>query len=200
MKGKKKDRRRGHQFVDHYSSSLSYGRKKRGRIRYLDWVAELYGYADADIEERTLEGSAGSKESLERAELINREVRKALERLPPVEKRFVELFYFEFRSYQEIARILNKRIHKLETFHQRALGKLRILLTDFVKEQFKFELPQKTDCMICNSPFRRELEELIRSKKEEETYSRLIKIFRQKYGICVKTPQTIIGHKKKHMV
>jgi RNA polymerase sigma factor (sigma-70 family) len=200
VKGKKEDRRRGHHFVDHYSSSLSYGRKKRGRIRYLDWVAELYGYADADIEERTLEGSADSKESLERAELINREVRKALDRLPPVEKRFVELFYFEFRSYQEIARILNKRIHKLETFHQRALGKLRILLTDFVREQFKFELPKETNCVICNSPFRRELDELIRGKKEEETYSRLIRIFRQRYGINVKTPQTIIGHKKKHMV
>ena len=200
MKEGKKDRRRGHHFVDHYSSSLSYGRKKRSRIRYLDWAAELYGYADADIEQKILQSSAESKESLERAESISREVREAVEKLAPKERQFVELFYFESMTYQEIAGILKKKTYKLERLHQRALGKLRILLTDFVKEQFEFEIPQETACVICSSPFRGELDELIRSKKEEETYSRLIRIFKQKYGIDVKTPQVIIGHKKKHMV
>lgn len=200
MKDKKEDRRRGHQFVDHYNSSLSYGRKKRGRIRYLNRVVELCGRLDQEIEQRILGGCSQSKERSAREELIGGEVRKAVQKLSPTERMFVELFYFEFRSYREIAGIMKKKTYKLERLHQRALGKLRIVLSDFVKEQFKFELPQKTDCLICNSRFREELDELIRSKKDEETYARLIKTFRQNYGIKVKTPQTIIGHERKHMV
>jgi RNA polymerase sigma factor (sigma-70 family) len=200
VKGKKKDRRRGHEFVDHYSSSLSYGRKKRGRIRYLGWLTELCGRLDQEIEQRILGSSVDSEEDRKRQESINREVRKAVQKLRPLERQFVELFYFDFRSYQQIAGIMKKKIYKLERLHQRALGKLRIVLSYFVKEQFKLEPLQKTDCVICNSPFRKELDELIRSKKDEETYARLIKTFRQKYGINVKTPQTIIGHRRKHMI
>ncbi|MGB7060784.1 MAG: hypothetical protein WBF13_00340 [Candidatus Zixiibacteriota bacterium] len=200
MKEKKKDRRCGHHFVDHYSSSLSYGRKKRTRIRYVNRVTELFGHLDQEIEQRILESSTPNQERSEREELIDRQVRAAVEKLLPTEKQFVELFYFQVRSYQEIAGIMKKKTHKLERLHERALGKLRILLTDFVKEQFELEIPQETACVICSSPFRGELDELIKSKKEEETYSRLIRIFKQKYGIDVKTPQVIIGHKKKHMV
>ena len=200
MKDKKKDRRRGHEFVDDYSSSLSYGRKKRTRIRYVNRITKLFGHLDQEIEQRILGSSTPNQERSEREELIDRQVRAAVERLLPTEKQFVELFYFQVRTYQEIAGIMKKKTWKLERLHERALGKLRILLTDFVKEQFEFEIPQETACVICSSPFRGELDELIRSKKEEETYSRLIRIFKQKYGIDVKTPQVIIGHKKKHMV
>ena len=46
----------------------------------------------------------------------------------------------------------------------------------------------------------KEPEELIRGKKEEETHSRLIRVFRKKHGVNVRTPQAITGHKEKHMV
>ena len=117
-----------------------------------------------------------------------------------MEKQFVRLFYFEFKSYQQIARILKKKVYKLERIHQRALDKLRIFLADFVKKRFKLNVPIDTDCIICNSPFREEMDQLIKNKKEEETYRSLIRIFTQKYGIDIRTPQVIIGHKKKHMI
>ena len=200
MKDKKKDRRRGHEFVDYYTSSLSYGRKKRTRIRYVNRVTALFGHLDQEIEQRILGSSTPNQERSEREELIDRQVRAAVEKLLPTEKQFVELFYFQVRSYQEIAGIMKKKTHKLQRLHQRALRRLRILLAGFVEKQFKLKLPKETNCVICESPFREELNELIKNKKEEETYSRLIKIFRQRYGINVKTPQTIIGHEKKHMV
>ncbi len=200
MKRKKRDRRCGDHFVDLYSCSLSYGRKKRKRIRYLDWATELYGYLDEEIEDKVFQNTSRSRESLERERSINREVRKALERLSFEEKRFIQLFYFEFRSYQQIAGILKRKVYKLERIHRRSLDKLKILLAGFVKKQFKIKVPEETDCIICKSPFKRELEKLIRNKKEEETYSRLMRVFKQKYGIDVKTPQVIIGHRRKHMV
>jgi hypothetical protein len=200
MKDKKKDRRCGDHFVDHYATSLSYGRRKRGRIHYLSWAIELYGCSDDDIGKGILRNSSGGEEENEINEAINREVRKAVEELPAAEKRFVELFYFEFKSYRQIAIILKKKVYKLERIHQRALGKLRILLTDFVKKRFRLEITEKTDCPICSSPFREELDQLIREKKEEETHKPLINILKKRYGIDIRTPQVIIGHRKKHMV
>jgi hypothetical protein len=196
MKGKSRDRRSGNHYVDHYTCSLSYHRRKRGRIRYLSWAADLYGCFDDEMQGRILQNLSGSKQD----DSINHEVRKAIAKLSPEEKQFVQFFYFEFRSYQEISNRLKKKVHKLERIHERALGKLRILLVGFVKGRFGLEVPQSTDCVICRSPFRRQLEELIKNKRKEETYSHLIRIFKEKYRIQIKTPQVIIGHKRKHMV
>jgi len=195
-----KDRRFGSHFVDHYNSSLSYARKKRKRIRFLNWATELYGCSDEKIEENILQNLSNSEEKFENDESINREVRKALEKLTPLEKQFIELFYFEFKGYPEIALVLKRKDYKLEWIHKKALDKLRILLADFVKGRFNLDVSQENDCIICQSHFRQELDELIQNKKEKETYKTLLRIFKQKYGLDVKTPQVIIGHRKKHIV
>jgi hypothetical protein len=83
---------------------------------------------------------------------------------------------------------------------------LKMLLSDYVKTRFNLSLPEETDCrinshcIICRSPFRHELDKLIKAKKKEETYKSLIGVFKQKYGLQIKAPQVIIGHKKKHMI
>jgi RNA polymerase sigma factor (sigma-70 family) len=200
MKEKSKDRRFGEHFVDYHPCSLSPRKTKGARIRCLNWIDELYGVPDRELEKRSTRDRSDRSVAPEADEWINLEVRKAVARLQPDEKRFVELFYFEFRSYQEISRKLRKRIHWLERIHNRALGKLRLLLADFVKERFGLDVPEDTDCVICRSLHRQELDRLIRLKKKEETYSRLIRVFKQRYGVDVTTPQVIIGHKKKHMV
>ena len=195
---KKKDRRFGHHFVDDYTSSLSYGRKKRNRIRYLSWAIELFGYSDPGVEgEVTAESSR---------EETDQKVREAVGKLSPLERQFIEYFYFECKSYNQIALILNKKIYKLERIHGRALTTLKMLLSDYVKTRFKLDSPEETDpkinshCVICKSSFRRQLEKLIEAKKKEETYKSLIRVFKQKYGLKIRTPQVIIGHKNKHMV
>ena len=203
---KKKDRRFGHHFVDFYNSSLSYGRKKRSRIRYSNWAAELFGQSDPEIENKVLtELSSEEKSSVVNdedpfREQTNQKVREAVEKLTPLERQFIEYFYFECKSYKEISLILNKTVRKLERIHNRALTKLKMLLSDYVKIRFKLSVPEETDCMICKSPFRRELDKLITAKKKEETYKSLMRVFKEKYGLEIKTPQVIIGHKKKHMV
>lgn len=203
---KKKDRRFGHHFVDFYNSSLSYGRKKRSRIRHLNWAAELFGYSDPEIENKILtELSSEEKSSVVDdedpfREQTNQKVREAVNKLSTLEREFIEYFYFECKSYKEISLILNKTVRKLERIHNRALTKLKMLLSDYVKTRFNLSIPEETDCMICKSPFRQELNELIQAKKEEETYKSLMGVFKEKYGLEIKTPQVIIGHKKKHMV
>jgi len=197
---KKKDRRFGHHFVDFYNSSLSYGRKKRSRIRYSNWAAELFGYSDPEIEKKGIAELSDEDKSQVVDEETNQKVREAVEKLTPLEREFIEYFYFKCKSYKEISLILNKKIHKLERVHHRALTKLKMLLSDYVKTRFKLSVPEETDCMICKSPFRQELNELIQAKKEEEIYKSLMRVFKEKYGLDIKTPQVIIGHKKNHMV
>lgn len=200
MLNDKKEARFGDRVVDNNNCSYSHGRKKRRRIRYVNWAIELYGCPDEKMEEELLWDLHASKNSSEVDETIDCEVRKAVERLSREERQFVELFYFEFKTYQEITQISKKKVFKLERIHHRAMGKLRILLAEFVKNRFQLDVPQKTDCLICSSPFRKELEELIRDKKQEETYRPLMDLFRKKYGLNIKTPQAIIGHQRKHMV
>jgi len=197
---KKKDRRFGHHFVDLYNSSLSYGREKRNRIRYLNWATELFGHLDEEIEKKTFADLSDEGNYQVVDEETNQKVREAVAKLTPLERQFVEYFYFEDKSYREISVILNKKIHKLERIHNRALTKLKMLLSNYVKTRFKLSIPEKTDCIICTSPFRQELDRVIRAKKEEETYKSLLRVFKEKYGLDIKTPQVIIGHKKKHMV
>jgi len=188
----KKDQHYGNHFDDDSNGSHSFTQKKRERIYFFDWEIELYGCLDNKLFD--------SEAIRKRKELIDRQVRKAVKKLSKEERLFIESFYFEFKSYQEIARFLKKRVYKLERIHRRALDKLRILLANFVKDRFNLEVSQKTDCVICNSPFRPELDELIKNKKKEETNARLIRIFSQRYGLEIKTPQVIISHQKRHMV
>lgn len=206
MNKKEKDRRFGHHFVDFYNSSLSYGRKKKRRTRYLNWADEIFGHSDEEKEKNYVaEQTDEDKTQIVDAEdpfreETNLKVRQAVERLSPLERQFVEYFYFEDKSYREISVLLNKGIHRLERIHRRALGKLKMLLSNYVKTRFKLNLPEQTGCIICKSPFRQELDKLIQAKKEKETYKSLIRIFKEKYGLKIKTPQVIIGHKKKHIV
>jgi len=188
----KRNQHYGNYFGDDNNYSLPLAQKKRERIYFFNWEIELYGCLDNKLFD--------SEAIRKRKELIDWQVRKAVKKLSKEKRLFIESFYFEFKSYQEIAGILKKRVYKLERIHKRALDKLRILLAHFVKDRFQLEVSQKTDCVICNSPFRPELDELIKNKKKEETNARLIRIFSQRYGLEIKTPQVIIGHQNKHMV
>jgi RNA polymerase sigma factor (sigma-70 family) len=200
MVRKKKDGRFGDHFVDFYNSTLSYGRKKRRRVRYLNWADELFARSDEEAEKKEFVCLSDEDKSQAVDEETNLRVRKAVGRLSPLERQFVEHFYFEYKSYREISVILNKSTHKLERIHHRALGKLKMLLSPYVKTRFKLRMPEETECIICKSPFRQEIDKLIQAKKEEETYKSLIRIFKGKYGLKIKTPQVIIGHKRKHMI
>ncbi len=200
MTRKRKDRRLGKHSLDHHPCIASPEERKEGRVRYLNWATELYGCLDQDLQGIIEQWGPKQDKGPATNELINLEVRNAVEKLSPDERRFVELFYFEFRSYREISRKLRKKTYKLERIHARAVEKLRILLADFVEHHFGIRAQQATDCVICTSPHRQNLEQLIRTKKKEDTYSNLIRLFKQRYGLKVKTPQTIIGHARRHMV
>jgi RNA polymerase sigma factor (sigma-70 family) len=59
-------------------------------------------------------------------------VREVVESLPPRQREFVLSFYFEGRSYTQVALRLGVTIKKAEKLHQKAKSKLRQLLEPLV--------------------------------------------------------------------
>ncbi len=200
---KKIDRRKKDHYVDFYSCSLGYQqgdsckRKKRGRIRYLNWAVEIS--SDMGIVKAGLDSDEDREKIKKDVELENN-VNKALSKLDDIERKFILYFYFDCFTYEKIGSLLKKRKDKLQRIHQSALDKLKFILKDYVEKRFRLKLDEKNDCIICQSPFRNDLDMIIQSKRKEETWKRIIKILKDKYNLKIKTPQTIIGHMKKHIL
>jgi len=201
---KKTDRRKKDHYVDFYSCSLSYQgdsckRKKRGRVRYLNWALERSGMSG--ILERGYDFDEGEdQEKIKRDQELEKRVHEALTRLDETEREFILYFYFDCFSYERIESLLKKRKDKLQRIHQRALDKLELILKDFVEKRFKLKTDDKTVCIICQNPHREELDRIILSKRKQETWKRIIKILNEKYHLRIKTPQILIGHARKHMI
>jgi len=203
--GEKKDKRRKDHYVDFYACSLGYQqgelfrKKKRGRIRYLNWALEKTGISGLeeskfDLDEKEI------TEKIKKDEELERKVHQALGKLDEMERKFILYFYFDCFSYEKIGLLLRKRKDKLQRIHQNALDKLGLILKDFVEKRFNFRVTGKNKCLICQSPHREELDRIIKSKRKEETWKRILRILQDKYDLKIRTPQILIGHLRKHIL
>lgn len=125
-------------------------------------------------------------------------VERALARLPSVEKEIIERYYYQGQSIGEIAEALISTVGSVERRRQNAIRKLRKYLSTFVKEHFGIEVRDLAKCVICDSPFRIEIERLIDSKPAEENWRKLLRCLREKYRLDIMAPQTIVSHIKFH--
>ena len=158
------------------------------KVTYQNWIVDIAcsnGYSSDTTDSETVR------------EIIS-EVRRALDRLSPVEREFIERYYFKGESYPEIAENLGRRRDRIKGLHIRAVGRLKKELAGFVRSQFNIKSRPTADCPICNSPDRDEIDALVDGKKEEETWREIIQILKSKYNIIIKTPQILIGHQKYH--
>ena len=165
----------------------------KGKIIYQNWIVDI------GIDP----GQAGKiqiqSDTIKPDEKVVSAVRKAIEKLNPQEREFIENYYFQGKTYREIAKIQNRRISRIEGLHRRSLAKLKKYLTGFVKEHFDIDVEIGRDCIICTSPQKDKINKLIKAKKKQETWKKIIKILKDKYQIQVKTPQVLIGHQKYHL-
>ena len=190
-----------------YDFPLGDGKKKIKRIRYLNWVQGRVDFVPA------YEMEIEDEEALKRKLELEEKVQQALNGLDPLEKRFIQYFYFECLPYEKIAELLNKRKYKLQRTHRKALNKLRIILKDFAQTRFKiccdseklgwdegFSSVLDRSCILCQSPFKEEIDLLIRNKRREQTWKPLMRMLKEKYNLKIKTPQVLMGHQNNHMV
>ena len=199
------DKRRKDHYVDFYPCSLSYQqgdsskRKKRGRVRYLNWALEKSDMSKIHEVELDLDDEE-NRQKIKKDQELESKVHQALNKLDEMERRFIVHFYFDGLSYCQIRRLLKTRKDKLQRIHQSALDKLRLILKDYVEKRFKLKVDCDSRCLICQSLHREELDKLIQGKKKEETWKRIIRTMDEKYHLKIKAPQVLIGHLRKHML
>lgn len=157
--------------------------------RVFSWI-EQDPCETAWIEEETLE-------QIERRELLIGAVRNALRALSGLERHVVERHNFEGRSFVQIADELVTSKSHVKAIHRRARKRLRKILAPFVKQRFGLR-PRAGQCPICLSHYRRSAERVVRRRRPEESFAVVIKELRERFGIVVKSPKTIIGHVKYH--
>ena len=167
----------------------------KNRIILQNWIVDL-GYDPRNLEPQAItDQSSDADDNVER---IKEEVAQAVSSLPKEERELIERFHFMGQSYRELSASTGRAIHRLEAMHQRAVRRLRKLLNPLVKELYGLSDKSPPACPLCRSPARAEIDRVIAEKPESETWRTTLTRIREDYGITVKSPQLIIGHRKYH--
>jgi IS30 family transposase len=126
-------------------------------------------------------------------------VRNAVQNLNPIDREFIERYYFQGQSFFQIAMALGKNPDRIYNIHRRTLKRLRSLLADFAVKRYGVKINNSPDCPLCQSPHKSEIDILIKKKKKSETWKKIIRKLEENYRIRIKTPQVLIGHQKYHI-
>jgi len=189
----------------------------RRRLVYQNWLVEL-GF-DPKREGEPMADSGGSvsphpplrgtfsprekgKETevspeIERMRVIEAGVWQAMEKLTSDEREIVERIHYMGQTYREISDKSGRAIHRLESLHSRAIKRLRKELRQLVKELYGIE-PPTPRCVICRSAMREGIDRILDEHDSRRSWRTIMQRLRDEYGIRLRTPQTLIGHKKYH--
>ena len=105
----------------------------KGKIIYQNWIVDI-GIDPGQVGKIQIQSDL-----IKPDEQVISAVRKALEKLDPEEQDFIETYYFQGKSYREIAELQNRRLSRIEGLHRRSLAKLKKYLIRFVKERFDID-------------------------------------------------------------
>lgn len=132
-----------------------------------------------------------------KSQQINDAVRAALMRLAADEKEIVERYYFIGSPLSEIAADFEISVAAAYRRLRAAMRRLRVFLSPFVRECFQVET-KAVSCLICESPHRAAIEELIAARKPDEPYRTIHREIRRRFGIRIVSWMTIVGHQNYH--
>lgn len=124
-------------------------------------------------------------------------VQSAIAALPATEQAVIRLTHFEGATAQEIAASQNLAPATVLNLHHRALKRLRKVLSPLATREFKIPAIV-TNCVICSSPYRAQIDELLRSQPPGATYRSAMRTIRIKFSVNIVSAMTIVGHCKYH--
>ncbi len=138
---------------------------------------------------------------VERTRLIVSTVQAAINRLEPDEQLVIREFWYQGKTYRQIAAGIGRPRHKIETLHRRAQRKLRRLLANFVEQMWGIRQGAAgRKCLICESPVRSTIDRIIAARDKTSTWRPVMQILREEFGLQIRSPQTLISHQKFHQV
>lgn len=186
----------------------------KNRLIFQNWLVEigydpkLGGPHKNDIEQISIDELFESgfditreipdSQQINRKAIIEEAVKNALSKLNDDEREFIIRFHFMGERYIEIAEKSDRKLYSLVALHIRAVKKLKRYLRKFVKEQFGLNEPKQSNCLICNSPYKDEIDKLIVKRDPKGTWKHIIQHVAKSYNIKIKSPQILIGHEKYH--
>lgn len=162
--------------------------RRMGNVRYAEWMDWLRRCAD------------DTSENSERQDELARTVRSALGRLNGYEREALEHYHFMGRQVGDVAECMNLSPRVAERILRSGTLKLRRILGPFVRERFGISGSSAERCPICLCGDRRWAEEIVSSRRSEETWRRVIGLLRREFGMKITSPQTLVGHLKYHML
>lgn len=162
------------------------------RIVYRNWIVAVGFNPPPGWEEQM---QASNEASLE---IING-VTRVLETLSPAERDFVRLYYMQGMTYRQTAHVMNRNIRRLPSLNTRIRKKLTLRLARELGRKYFLPEPQFPDCPLCNHPRADDINDIIRSRKESDTWRPIIRILRDRYDLPNICPRRLMGHSKYHM-
>ncbi len=186
----------------------------KNRLIYQNWLVEigydpqLGGPHQNEIEQISIDELFESgfditreipdSQQINRSKIIEKAVKNALAKLDDNEREFIIRFHYMGEKYIEIAEKTNRELYTLVALHKIIVKKLQRYLKQFVKEQFGLNEPKIANCLICNSPYKEEINRLILERDPKSTWKHIIQQSDKKYKLKIKSPQILIGHEKYH--
>ena len=164
----------------------------RTRIVYQEWIVEL-----GRDPSRTWNELRPPEDNYN--ETIIAAVNKALAALENEEAGLIRAYHMQGISFAEISKNTGIEPYKLESLHRRAMKKMKLILCRLLGGRYNIPAMETPACPICNHPDVDEINELIRSKTDRETWRRIFRILRDKYRVVFSTTQQLISHHKYHM-
>ncbi|MFZ1682633.1 MAG: hypothetical protein WAU88_00750 [Candidatus Zixiibacteriota bacterium] len=182
------------------------------KIVYQNWVVDSAYHGEEDENDLCTTGRRKRPDrqpvhvklvSVEAAEdvaltRLREQVGVAVAQLCYEQREFIERFYYAGESYFEIARGLHHAPRRLETVHRQALKRLRKILAPLVRSYYGITKDAATGCPICQSEHRETIDDLIGNRDRTRYWQPVMREIRDKYGIRIKSPMTLIGHEKYH--
>lgn len=166
------------------------------RLTFQNWIVAIGRDPSIRYPQQPLIPSVDS--AGETVDEVAEAVERAIETLTEQEKFFIIRFYYMGQGYAEMSRLSGRAKHRLAAIHRRAIRKLRTRLAEFVRGRFRVEMETGRDCVICQSPFRSEIDAVIAGRDRTRTWRAVIKVLKNRYSLTIKSPQILIGHEKYH--
>lgn len=163
------------------------------RIAYQNWIVDLGREPGKPAKDTT------EQPSIDRSQSLIQAVRAAIKKLSSDEREFIHLYYYRGMSCSQISEQSYRSQYRLESLHRTALKKLRPLLAGFVAERYNIIVEPATDCPICLSPFRPEIDRILARRDRRDTYRPVIGTLQERFGVSIVSPHIIIGHEKYHL-
>jgi len=162
------------------------------RIVYQDWIVDLGRDPAGPQSDETATTGGYNHEIIE-------VVHRTLEKLRPEEAEFIRLYYMQGMNLRHISRQTGKPIYLLEALHRRTLKKIKPLLQEFLGGKYNVPQPDANNCPLCRHSRSKEINIMIQSRSESETWRPIVEILRDEYGINLSTVSELTGHAKYHI-